>query len=257
GDVTATGTFGRLIAVSEAGMGFGFLAVIIGYLPVLYQSFSRREINISLLDARAGSPPSAGQLLIRLASTGNLSTLNSFLQEWERWSAEVLESHLSFPMLCYYRSQHDNQSWLAALTTILDTCAVVVALMQDAAPHQAEVTLAIGRHAVVDLALVFNTPPEMPEPNRLSPDDLRKFSVALRKAGLNIRGGAAAEAKLSELRGIYEPFVAGLAKYFLFPLPPIFVENQPVDNWQTSAWMKRTAGFTRLAARDASDEHYE
>ena len=110
----------------ESGLGFGFLAIIITYLPVLYQAFSRREETISLLDARAGSPPSAAQFLLRLARTGDLSPLDTFLAEWEHWSAEVLESHLSFPVLSYYRSQHDNQSWLATLATILDTCAILI-----------------------------------------------------------------------------------------------------------------------------------
>ena len=100
--------------------------MVISYLPVLYQAFSGREVTISLLDARAGSPPTAAQLLIRLARGRNLAALGRFLEEWERWAAQVLESHVSFPMLSYYRSQHDNQSWLAALTVVLDSSALVL-----------------------------------------------------------------------------------------------------------------------------------
>src|SRR5437879_1440837 len=107
---------GRTLVVVEAGLGFGFLALLVSYLPVLYQAFSRREASISMLDARAGSPPSAAQALIRAAEGSQCDALEPFLREWERWSAEVLESHLSYPVLSYYRSQHDNQSWLAALT---------------------------------------------------------------------------------------------------------------------------------------------
>src|SRR6185503_14695979 len=107
----------RILTVIEAGTGFGFLALVIGYLPVLYQAFARREINISLLDARAGSPPTAEELLGRHT---DLHTLERLLLEWERWAAVLMESHLSHPTLAYYRSQHQNQSWLAALTTILD-----------------------------------------------------------------------------------------------------------------------------------------
>ncbi len=101
--------------------------MVISYLPVLYQAFSHREVTISLLDARAGSPPTAGQLLIRISRDRNFALLDRFLEEWERWAAEVLESHVSFPVLSYYRSQHDNQSWLAAITAILDTSALVIA----------------------------------------------------------------------------------------------------------------------------------
>ena len=127
GDVTAASNVGRLLTVIEAGMGFGFMAVIIGYLPVLYQAFSRREVGISLLDARAGSPPSAGQLMLRMVRTGaGAAGAKALMAEWERWAAELLESHLSFAVLSYYRSQHDNQSWLAALTVALDACAILL-----------------------------------------------------------------------------------------------------------------------------------
>src|SRR5262249_55504278 len=125
GDVVAVSPLGRLLTVAEALLGFGFLACLIGYLPVFYQAFSRREVTISLLDARAGSPPSAASLLLRLAQAQNVPAVVPFLAEWERWAAELLESHLTYPVLSFYRSQHDNQSWLAALTAILDTCALL------------------------------------------------------------------------------------------------------------------------------------
>src|SRR5262249_42754273 len=118
GDMVPQHGLGRFLAVFEGGVGFGFLAVVIGYLPGLYQAVSRREGTISLLDARAGSPPSAGQLLLRVAPHYNESAAYDTLVEWERWSAELLESNLSFPVLSFYRSQHDNQSWVGALTTI-------------------------------------------------------------------------------------------------------------------------------------------
>src|SRR5262249_12251993 len=138
GEVVPMTALGRVLIVAESGLGFGFMAVIIGYLPVLYQAFSRREVTISLLDARAGSPPSAAQVLLRLAQARNFAALDPFLAEWERWAAELLESHLSFPVLSYYRSQHDNQSWLAAVTTILDTCALLIVGVKDACPYQAQ-----------------------------------------------------------------------------------------------------------------------
>ena len=91
------------MSVAESGVGFVFLAVIVSYLPVLYQAFSRLEISIALLDARAGSPPTAGELLRRLAAGRSPSGAGPFLVEWERWAADLLESHISFPVLSYYR----------------------------------------------------------------------------------------------------------------------------------------------------------
>jgi Ion channel len=256
GDVTAASAAGRLLTVIEAGMGFGFMAVIIGYLPVLYQAFSRREIGISLLDARAGSPPSAGQLLLRLARTGaGAAGATAILAEWERWAAELLESHLSFPVLSYYRSQHDNQSWLASLTAALDTSALLLAGAPAADLYQARLTFAMARHAAVDLAMVFRQRPRPPAPDRLPPERLARLRDALRNSGLALRDGAAADARLTELRGLYEPFVNALAEFLLFDLPSVNPDREPVDNWQTSAWMRRAAGIGELPAVDPRDDH--
>jgi len=256
GDVTAANSLGRFLTVLESGMGFGFLAVIIGYLPVLYQAFSRREVAISLLDARAGSPPTAGQVLIRLAQSRHVTSVHSFLAEWEHWGAEVLESHLSFPVLSFYRSQHDNQSWLAALTTILDTCSLLIVATEGVDPYQAQLTFAMARHAVVDIALVFKTPPVAPEPDRLPHDRLHLLREAATQAGLEMRDDPAVESKLAELRRMYEPFVNALAGYFLFALPPYLSQRPTADNWQTSAWTRRTAGIGGLAG-ERGDEHFK
>ena len=254
GDVTPLDPPGRALAVAEAGLGFGFLALAISYLPVLYQAFSRREATISLLDARAGSPPTAAGLLTRLGRGRKVEALDRLLEEWERWAAEVLESHVSFPILGYYRSQHDNQSWLAALAAALDTSALVLAAV-EADPYQAGLTFAMARHVVVDLAQVYHVPPEEPAHDRLPEDGLRRLREELRAAGLGLRDGEAADRRLSELRGAYEPFLAALSRHFLLDLPPVLPESTPVDNWQTSAWMRRTRGLGGLTAADAADDH--
>jgi voltage-gated potassium channel Kch len=253
GEVTAREPFGRLLTVIEAGVGFMFLAVSIGYLPVFYSLFTRREVVINLLDARAGSPPSAGQVLLRAGRAQHISALNSLLADGERWSAELLEGCLSYPVLAYYRSQHDNQSWLATLTTLLDTCALLITSVKDADSYQAQLTFAMARHAVVDLALVFHLPPRDPDPNRLPPAVHEQLRTALLAAGVTLRDGPAVEARLAELRATYEPFLTGLSGYFLFPLPSLFSEKQPPDNWQTSAWMRRTAGIGRLPGTEPDD----
>jgi voltage-gated potassium channel Kch len=256
GDVTPVTPLGRILAVAEAGLGFGFLAVVISYLPVLNQAFSRREMTISLLDARAGSPPSAAQLLLRLARSGNFGAVDAFLAEWEHWSAELLESHLSFPMLSFYRSQHDNQSWLAAVTVILDTCALLMVGVRRHNPYQAQLTFAMARHAVVDLALVFQTPPRAPDPDRLAEGPLRELRQALREAGLDLHNESAVAAKLAELRGMYEPFVNALAGIFLFALPAVAPAEATADNWQRSAWMKRTPGIGTLPMVGGGEDHF-
>ncbi|HVU87719.1 MAG TPA: potassium channel family protein [Pirellulales bacterium] len=256
GDVVPLDAVGRFLAVAEAGIGFGFLAVVIGYLPVLYQAFSRRETIISMLDARAGSPPSGGALLVRAAESHDVEAIRRFLQDLEQWSAEVLESHLSFPVLSFYRSQHDNQSWLAALTAALDACALIIAMIKDVAPYQAQLTFAMARHAAVDLVLVFHVPPDIDAHGRMTDTALSHLRAALAKANIPLHDEATAAAKFAELRAMYEPFVVALGWYFVFAVPPVFRETETVDNWQTSAWMRRTVGIGKLRARPPSDEHF-
>jgi hypothetical protein len=256
GDVAPVGTLGRALAVLEAGLGFGFLAVMIGYLPVIFQTFSRREVTIGMLDARAGSPPSAGQLLMRLGRAGNLAAVDSFMAEWEVWSAELLESHLSFPLLSFYRSQHDNQSWLAALTAILDTCTLLMVGVKGHNPYRAQLTFAMARHTVVDLALVFKVPPHAPDPDRLPNAQLQLLRKSLREAGLELHEGTAIDAKLAEVRGMYEPFVDALSRFFLLNLPPIMPESASADNWQRSAWMKRAPELGSLSTGAVNNEHF-
>jgi hypothetical protein len=256
GDVTMATTAGRFWTVVEAGMGFAFLALIIGYLPVLYQAFSRREVAISLLDARAGSPPSAAEALVRLARSGNVAAAESFLAEWERWSGELLESHLSFPVLSFYRSQHDNQSWLSALTAVLDTCAFLIVGTKGCNPYQAQLTFAMARHAAVDLALVFKVRPVYPEPDRLPAAQLEPLAERLRQAGLQLRDDEPIADRLAELRRMYEPFVAALAGYLMLTLPEFVPAEPKADNWQRSAWMRPAPGIGELPVAESGDGHF-
>jgi Ion channel len=236
GDITPRSTLARALTVAEAGTGIAFLALVIGYLPVIYQAFSRREVNISLLDARAGSPPSAGELLRRHAEHDTTEEMVQFLRDWERWSSELLESHLSYPVLAYYRSQHDRESWLTALTMLLDVSALVIVGVDGIPVSPARLAFAMARHAAVDLSQVFDTPPLMPHHDRLPPTDLMRLREMLADAGMALREGSDADQKLTALRAKYEPYVNALAEYLLVALPPWLPETDATDDWQTSVW---------------------
>lgn len=255
GDVTPRTPLARALAVLEAGMGFGFLALVIGYLPVLYQSFSRREVNITLLDARAGSPPSAAELLRRHSTPQGLDALQQLLYDSERWAAELLESHISYPVLAYFRSLHANQSWLGALTTLLDGSALVMVGIEGACARQAQLTFAIARHAVVDLAQVFGAPPRTPAADRLSPADLARLRAGLAAAGLRLKEGSVVDARLVELRRMYEPYVHSLAGHLGISVPSWIPASHAKDNWQTSAWGQSVDLGVPKPARVASDDH--
>ncbi len=257
GDVAPISSFARACTVVESGLGLGLLAIVISYLPALNESFSRREVNISLLDARAGSPPSAFELLHRRChDPAGMETLLKYLGEWERWAADLLESHLSYPVLAYFRSQHDNQSWLAALTTILDASAFVIVGMEGMCERQARLTFAIARHAVVDLSLVFFSPPSKPRRDRLPHEDFTNLFDGLKSAGMPLQDREGIEEELAELRRMYEPYVRSLSGYLHLPLPNWMLKESITDNWQTSAWEKRQAGDKGGTAEKGEGLHF-
>ena len=256
GDVVPHSPLARTLVVIEAGFGFGFLAAIIGYLPFIYGSFSKREVNISLLDSRAGTPPTAGELLRRHAYPQGSEALRALLKDWEFWAAELMESHLSYPVLAYFRSQHDNQSWIAALTAILDTCALLKVGVDDACQRQAELTFAIARHAAVDLSQVFKTPPRALPQDRLAAEDLRRIRDFLAQHGLKLQDGPEADRKLTDFRNMYEPYLYALAEYLRLSLPPWIPAKKGKDNWQTTAWGRSAGLLEKEPAAIGADDHF-
>jgi len=257
GDAVPRVPLARFLLVAEAGLGYGFLAVIVGYLPFIYSSFSRREVNISLLDARAGTPPTAGELLRRYSYPQGQNALRDLLREWESWCAELMESHLSYPVLAYFRSQHDNQSWIASLTAILDACALIRTGIEGACERQAELTFAIARHAVVDLSQVFDTAPRPPATDRLTSAELHQLRDTLAAHGMKLHDGEEADRQLHKLRAMYEPFIYSLAMHLSQPLPPWIPQKKSKDNWQTTAWASESGLLDKKDVTTvAVDEHF-
>ena len=256
GDTIPTTPPARLLTAMEAGVGFVFLAMIIGYLPALNQSFSRREVSISLLDARAGSPPTAAEILRRNCSGQGTGQLEQLLHDWEYWAAELLESHLSYPVLAYFRSQHENQSWLTSLTSLLDTTTLVMVFVEGDCERQARRTFAMARHAVVDLALIFETPPEFLKSDRLPPATLDRLLTDLSAKGLIFRKKEDADLRLGELRQMYEPYVIALSRYFHLTLPAWISEKTLLDNWQQSAWSPRKRSRRQSPAGGIGEGHF-
>jgi hypothetical protein len=236
GDITPVSPIARALSVLEAGMGFGFLGVVIGYLPTIYSSFSSREIEISLLDARAGSPPTSAELLIRFGCCPQEAVLDEVFRDWERWSAELLESHISYPSLSFFRSQHNNQSWLGALTMILDASALIVAGIDGIRDEQAKLTFAVARHAMVDLAQLVNASYDPQQPDRLSVEEFAKLRQALLNEGLRLREGEEFDEKFSHLRSLYEPYAMAMARNLFITLPPWIHSEKKKDNWEAGPW---------------------
>lgn len=263
GDVIPRTTVARALSTLQAGTGFGFLAVIMGYFPVLYGAFSRREVSISLLDARAGSPPTAAELLRRHSFSGAEDELSRLLSEWERWSAELLESHISYTLLCYFRSQHTNQSWIGALTSILDTSALLISGVQGHEARQAQLTFAMARHALVDLAQVFGLRPAQNLEERLPPQRYEQLYQVLCQSGVSMCRDGQSYERLSNLRALYEGYAATLSNHLCMPLPPWIAEHPHKDNWLAVAKVRTQAEAANVDSSQAHnlaeviDQHHE
>ncbi|HEY7096816.1 MAG TPA: ion channel [Terriglobales bacterium] len=262
GDIVPTTTTARFLAVLEAGMGFAFLGVVIGYLPTIYSAFSRREIEISLLDARAGSPPTVAELLARFGDCSRRRVLDDIFRDWERWAAEVLESHLSYPVLSFFRSQHNNQSWVAALTTILDASAIVMSGGDRMQEEQARLTFAMARHAVVDLAQVVDAKYDPSAEDRLPEEDLSRLRQYLREQGVNLRDDQEATDKLRKYRSMYEPYALAIGRKLFLAVPPWIPAEKKRDNWQAGPWdvavqARSLAGIgTHRASPARAEDHF-
>jgi hypothetical protein len=263
GDVIPRGEAARALITVEGGTGFGFLAIVMGYFPVLYGAFSRREVSISLLDARAGSPPTAAELMRRHSFDGAEHALASLLSEWERWSAELLESHISYTLLCYFRSQHTNQSWLSALTAMLDTSSLLIAGVQGHEARQAQLTFAMARHAIVDLAQVFSIAPKQDIPDRLPRERYEQLYKLLCGSGVSVCRDSQSYERLRDLRGLYEGYAAALSEHLSMPLPPWIADQPRKDNWLTVAKVRSQAEAANPSSSESQrvadiiDQHHE
>jgi Ion channel len=247
GDVQPNGNIARTLIVMEAETGLGFVALIIGYVPVLYTAFSNREISVSLLDARAGSPPTAGELLTRHNFSGGHEALEALQSEWERWAAGMLETHISYPILCYCRSQHDNQSWLSAITAILDTCSLLITTVEGPGTRQAQLTFAVARHVLVDLGHVFHLEANEQRyhqnpATRLSDHEFGELCQLLAESGFSLCGRTDTRSRLSAIRKLYEPHSQALAEYLHLDLPqwapPPSNPSKKQDGWRTVAELR-------------------
>jgi hypothetical protein len=228
----------RAVDLLEAATGVGVLFIVIGYMPSVYSAFSRRETAVSQLATRAGSPPAAATLIHRAAGRERWSELQRDLQAWEEWAAELMETHLSYPLLAYYRSQHVNQNWLAALTAMVDVAAFVKATLRDSA-DAADITFRIGRHALADLALQFRLDPVSVE--RLSDADFERLFRIVDGSGADNVDSATARRRLDRLREEYEPNAQALADFLALELPP-WSHREKKDAGEESAREERGTG---------------
>jgi hypothetical protein len=204
----------RAVTVIAGATGLGLFAVVIGYLPVLYQAFNRREVGVLLLDARAGSPPSGPELLHRMGSAGVASSLPDLFAEWERWVADVLETHMSYPILALFRSPHDETSWITSLGSVLDAATLILTSVEDEPDERARLLYGTGVHAVEDLFYYFRLEERETVIQR---DEFEDVLQDMKDDGFSIRPVDEAFARFTEKRAKYAPRLDALAVMLAAP----------------------------------------
>jgi hypothetical protein len=235
GDVTSAYPLGRFLMIVEAATGFIFLGLVLTYMPLLDQAYAAREVGNLLIRLRAGSPPTAIRLLHRYSGTHHSEILRGNLREAERWMAEMLQSHMSHPVLAFYRAQHFGQSWLVSLTTALDTCTLLIVGGEGLPREQARLTYRMGLRLLADLANALAISVAPPARPRLTEVDLPSIRAALTNAGITLSFGPAEGAELVRLSDRYDIYVQALATWLAIPLLPPWVP--PPDSLEESrAW---------------------
>jgi hypothetical protein len=219
GDVTSADPIGRLFIILESGTGYLFLGLIITYMPTLEQAYGAREVGNLLIHSRAGRPPGAIKFLHRYTTPDHLELLRGNLREAERWMAEILQSHLSHPVLSFYRAQRWGQSWLISLTIVLDTCALLIVGGDGAAAEQARLTYRMGLRLLGDLtdALGFAAEPRCQ--GRLTEAEVPALLDAIAATAIPWTLEPRETARLLRLVRRYEIALVPLSEWLVIRLP--------------------------------------
>ncbi|HVS49070.1 MAG TPA: ion channel [Candidatus Dormibacteraeota bacterium] len=215
GDFVPEGGLARAVIIAESATGVGLAAIAITLLFSLYESFRAREELVVSLDALAGAPPSGVQILENASLHGMRPELKDTFDDWRKWSAMVLESHLAYPLLIYFRSSHDNEAWINSFGAVMDAAILIISTVKDDSEGPARLMYKIGSHLVEDMNWVFRF--------KGSDDAIverAEYQVAVErlvKAGYNIRDVEAGWKQFAELRSIYATPLNQMANWLVIP----------------------------------------
>lgn len=215
GDLVATGGLARLVLLLAAASGLAVVALGISFMFTLQASFQRREVVVLTLDSRAGTPPSGVTMLETFAKFGIMDELATTFMTCEVWSAEILESHRAFPLLPFFRSSHDSESWVGALGAVLDAATLVLTVLEDGPKGAAHMMYGLGSHTVLDIAHFFNLPHgKEVDVERAEFDEARR---RLTKAGFKLQAAEASWLEFQKLRLVYASPLNAMARYLAIP----------------------------------------
>jgi hypothetical protein len=181
-----------VLAFSEATIGLGLVALLIAYLPAMYAAWSRREQTVAMLQVRAGSPPSAREMIRRFNALQRLDRLNEIWPEWETWFVDIEETHTSLAAITFFRSPQPQRSWVTAAGAVLDTGSFVASTVDAPRNPDAELMLRAGYLALRSIADFFviphNSDPHFPaDPITISREEYDEMYDELAAQGVHLK----------------------------------------------------------------------
>ena len=228
GDYVATQAPARFVTLAAGGTGLGVFALVVTFLFSLFAAFQRREVAVVALESGASAPPSGVTLLETYGYAGIRDDLARVFQRWQEWSAEVLDSHLAFPQLAYFRSSHDNDSWISSLGAVMDAATLVLTTIDDGPSGWAKLARAVGGHCIEDLVLYFRLPDE--HQTGVEIEEFREARARLERAGWRLRPEAESWVAFQRLRSEYAGRINALAGYWASPPAQWIGDRSPLKH---------------------------
>jgi hypothetical protein len=241
-------------AFTEAVIGLALLALLIAYLPTIYNSFSKREIAVTDLAIRAGTPPTPREMLVRAHLTGFLYEMDRFWESWMAWFTEVQETHTSYGSLAFFRSPNPHRSWVTAAGAVLDTAAIRLAVLDIPWSPAAPLCIRSGYLALREVAgfygFDYEDSPAPDDPISVTRDEFDELYAKLTTAGVPVRADRdKAWRDFAGWRVNYDRVLVTLAAYVMAPYAPWVSDRSPVVPMEHHGWGKRRVEITRRAQR--------
>ena len=214
---SAHGGLVRMLTLLETLTGLVTIALMISYLPALYGAYSRREARLLTLDDPSGERITPVRVIALNAPGGDVEMLYRSFAEWEMWTADVLESHVSYPMLALFRSQHPGQSWVTALGVVTDAATLTSACVEGARNREPYFLYRRGQRAVLEISDRLHVPKTGAPVSWLIEANFEIAWRLLVDTGLPLREKAVAWADLQTLRSAYGDDLERLIEFLVAP----------------------------------------
>jgi hypothetical protein len=227
GDIIAQRGIARAASLAAAGLGLGTFSIVTAFLFSLFAAFQRREAFIVTMRERTGAPPSGVDFLERHVDLDMLDDLSATFRRAEEWIADIMETHLAYPVLSYFRSTHDQQSWVGTIGAFLDASTIVITTVDAGHVGAAKMLSRLGRHLVSDYAHYFDFDVAGHDVTAAGIDrgEFDQVYERLRAKGLRMRELETAWSEFAALRGTYALPLNGMARWWRIP-PALWIGDR-------------------------------